>query len=53
MHKKGEDKVVIIHVNEMARSIGKLVVLLTWEKLQEFIIMIFMINTVLASLVKI
>lgn len=52
MHKKGEDKVVIIHVNEMTRSIGKLVVLLTWEKLQELTIMTFMINTVLVSLVK-
>lgn len=27
MHKKGEDKVVIIHVNEMTRSIGKLIII--------------------------
>lgn len=56
MHKKGEDKVVIIHVNEMTRSIGKLilkiVVLFTWEKQQEFTVVIFMSNTVLAHLVK-
>lgn len=56
MHKKGEDKVVIIHVNEMTRSIGKLIlkiiVLFTWEKQQEFTIVIFMSNTVLAHFVK-
>lgn len=57
MHKKGEDKVVIIHVNEMTRSIGKLILkiiaLFTWEKQQEFTVIIFMSNTVLARLVKI
>lgn len=55
MHKKGEDKVVIIHVNEMTRSIGKLIiiVLLTWDKQEEVTVMIFMINTVLTSLEKI
>lgn len=55
MHKKGEDKVVIIHVNEMTRSIGKLIiiVLLTWDKQEEVTVMTFMINTVLTSLEKI
>lgn len=54
MHKKGEDKVVIIHVNEMTRSIGKLIiiVLLTWDKQEEVTVMTFMINTVLTSLEK-